>query len=157
MALLTYLAVYVAFICTSLTGVAADHSFENTAIVRTVELGGSNVHVRRTFVAKALETGSAIYTFALGRQEAETTSFLEARLKNEAERLELQHFGLNTPSYVLVYFSRLLYRLLIEPQGYISVCYSAPKSSEKRRRRHYRTGYRPDSRDISLACFRWPE
>ena len=98
MAIVHYLAVYFALLCVSIASVIADNTFENTAIVRTVELGASNIHVRRTFVAKALETGSVIYAFALGRDEAEKTSFFEARLKNEGEPLELQHFGLNAPS-----------------------------------------------------------
>ena len=76
----------------------ADNSFENTAIVRTIELAGSLVHVRTTFAARALDTGAMIYAFALGRDEAEHTSFLEARIKGEQVPLELQHFGLNSQS-----------------------------------------------------------
>lgn len=97
-----HLALFVSLICSLIAYVAADHSFENTAIVRTVELAGSLVHVRTTFAAKALETGAMIYTFALGREDAEKTNFLEARLKGEQEPLELQHFGLNAKSYVLI-------------------------------------------------------
>lgn len=102
MAISHCLAACLALLCASISVVVADNSFENTAIVRTVELGGSNVHVRRTFVAKALETGSMVYAFALGHDEAEKTSFYEARLKGDSEPLELQHFGLNAPSYVNV-------------------------------------------------------
>ncbi|KAI5120685.1 hypothetical protein M0805_006974 [Coniferiporia weirii] len=90
-------------ICTLVVYVAADHSFENTAIVRTVELAGSLVHVRTTFAAKALETGSMIYSFALGRDDAEKTSFLEARLKGEQQPLELQHFGFNSQTNTYLY------------------------------------------------------
>lgn len=101
MATQRHLALLFYLLCTLITYVAADHSFQNSAIVRTVELAGSLVHVRTTFAAKALETGSMIYAFALGRAEAEKTSFLEAHLKNEQEPLELQHFGLNAQSCVL--------------------------------------------------------
>ncbi|KAH8118689.1 oligosaccharyl transferase alpha subunit [Phellopilus nigrolimitatus] len=90
-------------LCTIFAYVVADNSFENTAVVRTVELAGSLVHVRTTFAVKALETGSMIYAFALGRAEAEKTSFIEARLKNQQEPLELQHFGLNVQSDTYLY------------------------------------------------------
>ena len=59
-----------------ITCTIADNSFENTAVVRTIELAGSLVHVRTTFAAKALDTGAMIYAFALGSKEAENSSFL---------------------------------------------------------------------------------
>ncbi len=77
-----------AFIAPSL--VSAGHSFENTAIVRTVELGGSLVHVTTTYAAKALEDGSNKYTIALGELEFEKTSWLEAKIKGQAGVLPLE-------------------------------------------------------------------
>ena len=100
MAVHCQLVLLISFIYTLIACVIAEHAFENTAIVRTVELAGSLVHVRTTFAAKALETGAMVYAFALGREDAERTSFLEARLKGEQDPLELQHFGLNSQSYV---------------------------------------------------------
>ncbi|OCH92878.1 oligosaccharyl transferase alpha subunit [Obba rivulosa] len=73
--------------------VSAGHSFENTAIVRTVELGGSLVHVTTTYAVKALEDGSRLYTLALADSEHEKTSWLEAKIKGEAAVLSLEEFG----------------------------------------------------------------
>lgn len=73
--------------------VSAANSFENTAIVRTVELGGALVHVTTTYAVKALEDGSSIYTLALGEQEHAHTSWLEAKLKGQSEVLPLEDFG----------------------------------------------------------------
>lgn len=81
-------SVFILPLCTS-----AANSFENTAIVRTVELGGALVHVTTTYAVKALEDGSSVYTIALAEQEHAHTSWLEAKLKGESERLPLEDFG----------------------------------------------------------------
>lgn len=101
MAVLQHLLFLLSLLFTLLSYVVAENSFENTAIVRTIELSGSLVHVRTTFAAKALETGAMIYAFALGKDEAEKTSFLEARLRGNTQPLELQDFGYNSQSCVL--------------------------------------------------------
>ena len=80
--------------------VSAEHSFENTAIVRTVELGGSLVHVTTTYAVRALEDGSSIYTIALGEDEHKKTSWIQAKMKGETVPLRLEDFGLNHHSYV---------------------------------------------------------
>ncbi|KAF8165352.1 oligosaccharyl transferase alpha subunit [Crassisporium funariophilum] len=68
---------------------ASSQSFENTAIVRSVELGGSVVHVTTTYAIKALEDGVKSYTFALGRDEKTKTSWLEATVKGQREALPM--------------------------------------------------------------------
>lgn len=75
--------------------VYAEHSFENTAIVRTVDLGGSLVHVTTTYAVKALEDDSSIYTIALGENEQMKTSWIQAKMKGETAPLQLEKFGLN--------------------------------------------------------------
>lgn len=73
--------------------VFGDHSFENTAIVRTVELGGSLVQVTTTYAVKALEDGAQLYTIALGEREHERTSWLEAKIKGQTAILPLAEAG----------------------------------------------------------------
>ena len=75
--------------------VAAEHSFENTAIVRTVELGGALVHVTTTYAVKALEDASSIYTIALGEDENEHTHYMQARVKGQTAPLTIESFGFN--------------------------------------------------------------
>ncbi|KAF8914591.1 oligosaccharyl transferase alpha subunit [Mucidula mucida] len=70
---------------------AACQSFENTAIVRTVELGGSLVHVTTTYAAKALEPDTSVYTIALGDAEIEKTSWLDVKIKGQQQALEISH------------------------------------------------------------------
>ncbi|KAI0832298.1 oligosaccharyl transferase alpha subunit [Trametes gibbosa] len=82
---------------------SAANSFENTAIVRTVELGGALVHVTTTYAAKALEDGSSVYTIALGEQEHAHTSWLEAKLRGQSEVLPLENFGYHRDSGVFLY------------------------------------------------------
>jgi oligosaccharyltransferase complex subunit alpha (ribophorin I) len=84
----------------SLPFTSAEHSFENTAIVRTVELGGSLVHVTTTYAIRALEDGSSTYTLALGEDEQKQTSWIQAKLKGETVPLHLKDFGLNHHTYV---------------------------------------------------------
>ena len=76
--------------------IAAGHSFENTAIVRTVKLGGSIVHVTTTYAVKALEDGSSVYTIALGNKEHEAASWLVAKVRGQSEPLPLEeHDGVS--------------------------------------------------------------
>lgn len=67
----------------------AGPAFENTAIVRTIELGGSLVHVSTTFAVKALEPGQSVYHIALGKDEKEKTSWIEAKVKGQMQPLEI--------------------------------------------------------------------
>ena len=78
----------------------AANSFENTAVVRTVELGGSLVSVTTTYAIRALEDGSSVYTIALGELEHARTSWLEAKLKGQSQRLPLEDFGYHRDRYV---------------------------------------------------------
>ncbi len=68
---------------------ALPHSFENTAIVRTVDLGGSLVHVATTYAIRALEDGAKQYVISLGEKEAQTVSWFEAKLKGQSEPLKV--------------------------------------------------------------------
>ncbi|KAF8076378.1 oligosaccharyl transferase alpha subunit [Lyophyllum atratum] len=62
-------------------------SFENTAIVRTVELGGSVVHVTTTYAIRATEAGATVYTIALGLEEKRKTSWFEVKVKGQQTAL----------------------------------------------------------------------
>jgi oligosaccharyltransferase complex subunit alpha (ribophorin I) len=71
----------------------AGQPFENTGIIRTVELGGTLVHVTTTFSAKALETGANVYTIALGLEQRLKTSWVEAKIKGQTTALALEDMG----------------------------------------------------------------
>lgn len=88
----------VGFLTSSLT--CASQSFENTAIVRTVELGGSLVHVTTTYAVKALEDGSNLYTVALGENERKRTSWIEAKIKGQSQLLGLEDLGYDQKRWV---------------------------------------------------------
>ena len=66
---------------------AVSHSFENTAIVRTIDLGGSLVHVTTTYAIRALDNGAQQYLVTLGEKEALSTSWFEAKLKGQNDPL----------------------------------------------------------------------
>jgi oligosaccharyltransferase complex subunit alpha (ribophorin I) len=85
--------------------VSAEHSFENAAIVRTVDLGGSLVHVTTTYAVRALEDDSSIYTIALGEDESKKTSWIQAKIKGQSTPLQLEYFGLSPRAYVVFYCS----------------------------------------------------
>ena len=81
---------------------ALPHSFENTAIVRTVDLGGSLVYVATTYAIRALEDGATQYVVSLGEKEAQAVSWFEAKLKGQSEPLKVtaglldpKEYGLN--------------------------------------------------------------
>ncbi|KAJ7682815.1 Ribophorin I [Mycena polygramma] len=75
-------------------------SFENTAIVRTVELGGSLVQVTTTFAVKSLEAGSKVYTIALSDAEKQTTSWFEAKVKGQSKPLAIVDRGADSANGV---------------------------------------------------------
>ena len=78
----------------------ADHSFENEANVRVVELGGSLVHTKTTYAVKALDRDASIYVFAISADEHSKLAVMEAKIKGE-DKLELQNYGFNEPRCVV--------------------------------------------------------
>lgn len=73
-------------------------TFENTAIVRSIELGGSLVHTTTTYAVKALEDGSDVYIFALSEDDQHKTSWIEAKAKDKSTPLSLENHGLSKES-----------------------------------------------------------
>lgn len=69
-------------------------SFENTAIVRTVELGGSSVHVTTTYQARSLSKNNKVYYLALPRHQDDQTTWLEAKLKGSSKPLVVDKHGI---------------------------------------------------------------
>ncbi|KAF5369896.1 hypothetical protein D9758_001057 [Tetrapyrgos nigripes] len=72
---------------------ASSQSFENSAIVRTVDLGGALVHVTTTFAAKALESSAKAYTITLPDEEIYRTSWLEVKIKGQQQPLTVTYGG----------------------------------------------------------------
>ncbi len=77
----------------SLTHAHHSYSFENTAIVRQVELAGSLVQVVTTYAVKALEKDAKAYTIALSSNDKEKTSWLEAKVKGQQQALPVRDHG----------------------------------------------------------------
>ncbi|KAF6762619.1 oligosaccharyltransferase alpha subunit [Ephemerocybe angulata] len=76
------------FLLLSITsGLCGASSFENTAVVRTVELGGSVVHVTTTYAIRALENNLKTYTIALGKEDRAKTSWVEVKVKGQDNTL----------------------------------------------------------------------
>lgn len=68
-------------------------SFENTAVVRTVELNGALTHITTRYSVRALVDNIGEYTFALGEEDAGLTSWMQAKVKGEDEELALKPNG----------------------------------------------------------------
>lgn len=62
-------------------------SFENSAVVRTVELSGSLVYVTTTYAVRALGDGAKQYVISFGENEGKSVSWFEAKLKGQNEPL----------------------------------------------------------------------
>ncbi|KAG9037725.1 dolichyl-diphosphooligosaccharide--protein glycosyltransferase subunit 1 [Tulasnella sp. JGI-2019a] len=65
-------------------------NFENTAIVRSVDLGGATTQVTTTYQVRALKDGSQQYFFTLSAGDAARTSWMEAKLKGGSSPLKLE-------------------------------------------------------------------
>lgn len=72
---------------------ASSQSFENSAIVRTIDLGGSLVHVTTTFAVKALKEAAGVYTITLPEDEIFNTSWLEVKVKGKQQPLTVTYSG----------------------------------------------------------------
>jgi oligosaccharyltransferase complex subunit alpha (ribophorin I) len=69
---------------------AEEAQFENSAIVRTAELGGSIVHVTTTYAIKSLANAQGVYTIALPRRARDASSFFDVRIKGQKNALEIR-------------------------------------------------------------------
>jgi oligosaccharyltransferase complex subunit alpha (ribophorin I) len=95
----TFSFLFLSLIASSL---ASPQSFENTAVVRSVELGGAVVHVTTTYAIKAIEAGAKVYTIALGLEEKEKTSWFEVKVKGQHTPLSISEhpYALEATKYV---------------------------------------------------------
>lgn len=94
---------------------ASPGAFENTAIVRSAELGGSIVHVTTTYAVKSLGDGQSTYRIAFGADEKAKTSWMEGKVKGQKELLNLKEHPFDSNRYeapTTLYPPKL--RLLIE-------------------------------------------
>lgn len=90
-------------------------SFENTAVVRTVELGGSTTHVTTTYQVRALENDIQQYVFVLSADDAARTSWLEAKVKGSSSTLKLEATGAECVDHITAH----LHCILLTPHGYL--------------------------------------
>jgi oligosaccharyltransferase complex subunit alpha (ribophorin I) len=74
-------------------------SFENTDVVRMIELGGSLVQVTTTYSIKSLNSTSDIYTIALGPEEKRKTSWIQAKVSGAPKPLALEDLGFDEARY----------------------------------------------------------
>lgn len=81
--------------------------FENTAIVRTIELGGPSVHVTTTYAVRATEAGVNTYTFSLSEEDGTRTSWIEARVKGQKDALPIERYGFNPRSHSIMWTAEL--------------------------------------------------
>ncbi|KAG8852376.1 dolichyl-diphosphooligosaccharide--protein glycosyltransferase subunit 1 [Tulasnella sp. 330] len=65
-------------------------TFENTAIVRSVDLGGATTQVTTTYQVRALQDGSQQYFFTLSADDAARVSWVEAKVKGNGTPLKLE-------------------------------------------------------------------
>lgn len=86
----TLFSILLSFVYLTTTYGAEEAAFENTAIVRTAELGGSIAHVTTTYAIKSLANGQDIYTVSFPRRERDASSFLEVKVKGQKNPLEIR-------------------------------------------------------------------
>jgi dolichyl-diphosphooligosaccharide---protein glycosyltransferase subunit 1 (ribophorin I) len=96
----TWSSALLLFLSISFTTVYANSpSFENTAVVRTVELGGDLTHITARYSVRALNDGVGEYTFALGEEDHDLTSWMQAKVKGADEELQLKPNGHDSKRY----------------------------------------------------------
>lgn len=78
----------------AVSAISISPSFENVAIVRTVELGGSSVHVTTSYTARSLSKNNDVYYLSVPRHQDEQTSWIEAKLKGASSSLTVDKHGI---------------------------------------------------------------
>ncbi|KAG7096965.1 hypothetical protein E1B28_004362 [Marasmius oreades] len=68
-------------------------SFENSGIVRTIDLGGSLVHVTTTYAVRALDDKADTYSIAVAKEELVKTSWIEIKVKGQPKPLTVSYGG----------------------------------------------------------------
>lgn len=91
-------------------------SFENTAVVRTVDLGGALTQVTTTYAVRALEDDAKLYYISLSDDEERHTTWIEAKLKGQSAVLDVDRHGFNPKKCVPL----LLYSLTRNEQAMYS-------------------------------------
>lgn len=65
-------------------------AFENSAVVRSIELGGATTQITTSYTVRSLQNKNEVYVFALSKEDASKTSWMEAKLKGSNTPLELK-------------------------------------------------------------------
>ncbi|KAF8476511.1 oligosaccharyl transferase alpha subunit [Gautieria morchelliformis] len=100
----TALFLFLSLICTTVNGNSP--SFENTAVVRTVELDGALTHITTRYSVRALKDGASEYSFALGEADGKLMTWIQAKAKDEGE-LVLKSNGFDSESQSWSYTATL--------------------------------------------------
>ncbi|QRV72921.1 oligosaccharyltransferase complex subunit [Ceratobasidium sp. AG-Ba] len=82
---------------------AAPATFENDAVARMIELGGSLTHVTTTYTARALEKDAKIFYVSLSEEEEKSTTWVEAKLKGQTAVLDIERHGFNPRNHAFLY------------------------------------------------------
>jgi oligosaccharyltransferase complex subunit alpha (ribophorin I) len=98
--LLCALACGINVVVVSSAGLSAA-TFENTAITRTIDLGGALTQVTTTYAVRALENNVEQYYIALSDDEERVTTWIDAKLKGQSTVLDLSRHGFNPKRYIL--------------------------------------------------------
>lgn len=121
-------------------------TFENTNVVRSVELGGSLTLTSTVYQLRALEDGASEYTVTLSKAEGDRTSWFVPKLKD----VELDvASGFDAQEYVAARVASghadrtTQQRLLLHNQ--------AAQASQPRRKHQYCCGHNPESRRDAVA------
>ncbi|KAF9513259.1 hypothetical protein BS47DRAFT_1376772 [Hydnum rufescens UP504] len=83
-------------------------SFENTAVVRTIELGGSEVHVTTSYTTRSLGKENNVYYFVVPKKEDDKTSWVDVKIKGQSSPLLVEKHGIDAllhKSQPVIYYS----------------------------------------------------
>lgn len=75
------------------TAQAISPVFENSGIVRSVELGGSLTSTSTTYAVKALKDDANAYIITMSEDEFAVTSFVSAKIKGQTRPLVFSLLG----------------------------------------------------------------
>ncbi len=89
------LSVLLSFLRVTVFALNVPPSFENTAIVRTIELGGSAVHVTTSISTRSLADNNAKYFFVLPKEQDGLSKWVEAKIKGKPTSLVVEKLGID--------------------------------------------------------------
>lgn len=90
----TFLLAFGQLVVSAVSAINISPSFENTAIIRQVELDGATVHVTTSYTLRSLSKNNGVYYISIPKSQDDVTHWVDAKLKGSSVELPISKHGI---------------------------------------------------------------